>query len=176
MARLAVTSYLEEAEAKHGPEHADALWRRVQAGFILADSVRTTPRKWTEAVSTPTAWTEGIEVCEEDVNPTPSDDLSAASNNLLHLFRRKALATHGLHAGVGARIGGRPIGVWLDPEVMSEEGEEFIEALSNSRAWIKAGDADESRLFKEFSWGGRMFGVGLPLLLPYLCCWRRREC
>ncbi len=159
MARLAVTSYLESEESKHGPEHADMLWRRVQAGFILADSVRTTPRKFKEPVTTPPSWDEGIELSEEDLDHPPLVALTIASTNLLNLFKRKSAATKGLHSAVGARIGGRPISVWLSPEVMEEEGEDFLEVLANSPGWIKPGDSEGSRLYKEFSWGGRMFGV-----------------
>jgi hypothetical protein len=162
MARMAVTSYLESAESIHGPEVADALWRRVQAGFILADSVRTTPAKFNESVIDPPDWTQGIEVCDDDLDvPTPpqGEGLAECSTKLLKLFRRKADATQGLHASVAARIGGRPISAWLTSFILEEEGEEFIRALANSRAWICPGDAEKSRLFREFSWGGRMFGV-----------------
>ena len=163
MARMAVTSYLEAAERTHGPEVADILWRRVQSGFILADSVRTTPRKLDEKAITPIGWDEGIPICEEEVDKhstKPGMSLAECSGKLLTLFQRKAMATRGLHASAVAQIRGRPISVWLTPSVMDEEGEAFIKALANSWVWITPGKpADKSRLYREFSWGGKMFGV-----------------
>lgn len=167
MAKQAVEDFLHAAAKEHGPEAADKLWKRVQAGFIMADSVRTTPRTHRELAEgpqdTPKYWDEGIPLARDDLSPSVAHgaDRDALEAQLLDVFRAKAYAANGLHCTAPARIGGKRIGEWLTPESLAgESGEEFMRALALSRAWLRPGpNSHNSRLINECEWGGRMFGA-----------------
>ncbi|CCX10851.1 Similar to ATPase-like protein [Adineta vaga]; acc. no. ACD54603 [Pyronema omphalodes CBS 100304] len=111
---------------------AQALWRRVQAGFILAEGLPTTP--------------------------TPH---SPTILKLLEIFDRKAITAKPMHIACPAKIGGKngkTISEWLDPEKYHSHCHDFLIALAESR-WITPGEPEESRLLQELKWGGRMFGA-----------------
>jgi hypothetical protein len=164
MARIAVARFLADAERTHGPAASAALWRRVQAGYILADTVRTTPQTFAElaagATAEPDAWAAGVPLASDDFTHASAQDRSALEARLLAVFRGKAHAAQGLHCTAPARIGGRRIGEWLTPAGLDgAQGEEFMRALAGSRAWVRPGrDGHKSRLIRECEWGGKMFG------------------
>ncbi|KAF8543485.1 hypothetical protein BDD12DRAFT_726240, partial [Trichophaea hybrida] len=125
----AVVGLINAAETE---EEQAELWRRVQAGFILAESLPTTP--------------------------TPP---SRATNRIIELFGRKAVTARPMHTSCPAEIGGKSgktLAQWLDPDVYNQHCMVFIQALVNSR-WIVRGDPKNSKLIQELRWGGRMFGA-----------------
>jgi len=166
------------AEEKHGKAAADRLWRRVQVGFVLADSVRTTPKTFNEmeqeaataAVNgqkqahpeRPLFWDEGVPLSKQDLRPLEMTTRKAKEDAVLAIFRKKAYSAMGLHSACMGRIAGRKIGEWLTPQVLDDETEacRFMDGLASSPVWIKKGPGYErSKLLKEFEWGGRMFGA-----------------
>lgn len=177
MALLAVIDFLRDAQEKQGKAAANRLWRRVQAGYTLADSVRTTPKTYKELeqekdeqivsgpnrpLKEPLFWKEGVPLAKEDLRPTQLKTRHEKEQAMLRIFRNKATGAKGLHSSCMGRVGGRRIGEWLDPDVLAdpEQARQFIEGLAHSPVWIKKGkDYESSRLIREFEWGGRMFGA-----------------
>lgn len=174
MARMAVSDFLSSA-IDNGATEAEVarLWKRVQSGYVLADSVRTTPRTFKELAEEgptpdPECWTRGIPLSHEDIYGPFDTNTGASSrdhrekleNELLSIFRAKSHAAKGLHCTAPGRIGGKRIGEWLDEEHLEGDGgETFMRALADSPVWIRRGqDSDKSRLIRECEWGGRMFG------------------
>jgi hypothetical protein len=140
----------------------------VQAGFALADTIRTTPKNHEElSINDDTVPQFFIDIplnvplqAEEQNALDKSEKLAIIQEQLLNIFRQKAYAAQGLHCQAPAKIAGRKIGDWLTPgELEGEGGRNFIEALGKTRAWIRRGEEyAQSRLIKECEWGGRMFG------------------
>ncbi|KAI5809317.1 ATPase-like protein [Pyronema omphalodes] len=123
---------------------AEALWRRVQAGFLLAEGLPTTP--------------------------TPH---SQNTLKLLEIFDRKAVTAKPMHIACPAKIGGKngkTITEWLDPEKYHDHCHDFLVALAESR-WVVPGDPEESRLYQELQWGGRMFGAFTNDEVAVLSAW-----
>ncbi|KAI5776510.1 ATPase-like protein [Geopyxis carbonaria] len=123
-----------------GPEQ-NQLWRRVQAGYILAEGLPTTP--------TP---------------PSPTT-LSVAA-----MWGRKAPWARPSHAVCRANIGGKTLGEWLDPAVYPQHSHDFLTAMAASR-WVAPGDPDASKLLRELRWGGRMFGAFTPSEIATVSQW-----
>jgi hypothetical protein len=141
MGREAVVGLINAAETE---EEQAELWRRVQAGFILAESLPTTP--------------------------TP---LSRATKRIIELFGRKAVTARPMHASCPAKIGGKggkTLAQWLDPEVYNKHYMDFLQALTDSR-WIVRGDPKNSKLIQELRWGGRMFGAFTAEEVDVLWMW-----
>jgi hypothetical protein len=155
LARVAVERFLEGIRQRDGQEAMEAMWRRVQAGVILADGLPTTPcaprefkldpasRVWRPAVSSGTA-------------PAPT----LLETRLVALLRRKATAAEKMHCPSRLLIKGNTIEQWLDPLTMTaEKGLDFVRALAEKKPWVVAGDSLSSKLVQELEWGGRMFGA-----------------
>lgn len=168
MALLAVTDFIESAEKLHGSAAADRLWKRVQAGYVLADSVRTTPKTFRELeaekispVPPPPFFAEGVPLARDKMAPLPAEGREVLESRLLQVFRAKAHAAKGLHSATPAKIGQKKVGEWLSPEGLEgEEGDKFMRILAESSMWIRPGqEAHKSRLIKECEWGGKMFGA-----------------
>lgn len=113
-------------------EEQNTVWKRVQAGFILASELPN--------------------------NPAPRSDLDRAVEKL---FGEKTMAAHSLHAICSAKIGGqkgKTLSDWLNPSQYPLHSLVFLRALANSR-WIVRGKPEKSKLIRELKWGGRMFGA-----------------
>lgn len=144
MGRIAVEQYLSQVEAAEGVAKRDEMWRRVQAGVVLADTLPTTP--WGPRQFDPHTWTP---VADSLPPPTKLENAVAA------LFLRKAPASAKMHCTSRIRIGGRSLESWLDPAAIDiQRSLDFVRCLSGKDR-IRAG----SRLMKEIEWGGRMFGA-----------------
>ena len=172
MARMAISDFLASVQEVHGQEETNKIWRRIQAGYHLADSVRTTPKTFKEigdvhVLEDLASWDEGVTLSEEvQQQENSSGDhnyLEDLEQRLLAIFRAKAHAAQGLHSTAAGKIAGRSIGEWLTPEgLQGDQGIAFMEALGSSRAWIIRGeDYQRSRLIKQCEWGGKMFGSAL---------------
>ncbi|KAK6343982.1 hypothetical protein TWF696_007633 [Orbilia brochopaga] len=114
------------------PADEDAMWRRVQAGYILAQGL--------------------------PVHPQP---MTATETAVLDMFAGKCGPAKSAHQCCRAPIGsqkGMKLGDWMDPESWEKRKYGFLEALSSS-SWISPGSPARSRLIKEVMWKGRMFGA-----------------
>lgn len=143
MAMAAVTDYIDLIEREQGPEAAHTAWRRVQAGYILAEGLPTTP--------------ESPSLKIEPNEPFPRTEAEAA---LLNIFAAKAFVAHKIHCNSRLKIGRRSLVDWLEPKAFASKGwqKEFLHDLGNCKPWVIKGDSQQSRLVKELSWEGKMFG------------------
>ena len=142
MAMQAVVDYMQHCTNANGEAAAQEAWRRVQAGFIFSESLATSP-------DTPYR--------ESSFSSTYHNKHTA---EVIKLFTAKASVAGGLHAGCKIRIKGRPLADWLDAHALGskQRQREFLEALGNSRPWVRKGDSGASKLVQELSWNGKMFG------------------
>lgn len=156
LARLAVERYLEGVRSDSGDEAVQAAWKRVQAGFLLADCLPTTP--WSpiefEQINKSTSWRP---VITPSATPKPANKTEA---EMAKLMQRKAVAAEKMHCPSRMTIKKKTIEQWLDPKSLTEEKAlEFVRAMAEARVMVKKGDVAGSRLMKELEWGGRMFGA-----------------
>ena len=143
MAMAAVADYIELIEQDEGAEAAHIAWRRVQAGYILAEGLPTIP--------------ESPSLKLEPQGPFPCTETEAA---LLNIFAAKAFVAHKIHCNSRLKIGRRSLINWLEPNAFADKQwqKEFLHDLGNCKPWVIKGDSEKSRLVKELSWEGKMFG------------------
>jgi hypothetical protein len=143
MAMAAVTDYIDRVERDDGVEAAQIAWRRVQAGYILAEGLPTTPES------------PSLKVKPEE--PFPRTETEA---ELLGIFAAKAFVAHKIHCNSRLKIGRRSLVDWLEPNAFADKQwqKDFLHDLSNCKPWVIMGDSEKSRLVKELSWEGKMFG------------------
>ncbi|KAL1791833.1 hypothetical protein ACET3X_009584 [Alternaria dauci] len=143
MAMAAVTNYIELVAEKEGEEAADIVWKRVQAGYILAEGLPTTP--------------ESPSLKTQPEEPFPHTNTEAA---LIEIFAAKSFVAHKIHCNSRLKIGRRSLVDWLEPEAFknAQWQREFLQDLSNCKPWVVKGNSEKSRLVKELSWEGKMFG------------------
>jgi hypothetical protein len=157
VARVAVENYLAGVREREGEEAEPAAWRRVQAGFILAEGLPTTPSgpieyRLTHDRNGLTSW---VPVPSQ---PTPP---SKIESQMVELFARKAAAAEKMHCPSKVLIGGHTIEDWLSPALFTaDRGLAFLRALGDKKPWvIKGKDSSQSKLVRELEWGGKMFGA-----------------
>jgi hypothetical protein len=143
MAMAAVADYIDLIEQNEGAEAAHIAWKRVQAGYILAEGLPTTP--------------ESPSLKVEAEGPFPRTETEAA---LLEIFAAKASVAHKIHCNSRLKIGRRSLVNWLEPKAFADRQwqKEFLQDLGNCKPWVIKGDSQKSRLVKELSWEGKMFG------------------
>lgn len=143
MAMAAVTNYIESIAEQEGEEAANIAWKRVQAGYILAEGLPTTPES------------PSLKVQAEE--PFPRTDTEAT---LIEIFAAKSFVAHKIHCNSRLKIGRRSLVDWLEPNAFKDAQwqKEFVQDLSNCSPWVIKGDNGKSRLVKELSWEGKMFG------------------
>lgn len=143
MAMGAVIKYLELVKSKHGDLAMQQAWKRVQVGYILSDGLPTAP--------TPTS-------VRDVANTLPVGKLES---QLIDIFKAKAAVAHKIHCGSKIKIGRHKLFDWLEPArfLVSKQWQiDFLHDLSNAKPWVLKGDSKQSRLIKELSWKGKMFG------------------
>jgi hypothetical protein len=147
MAMAAVANYIDMVEQEEGKDAAHVAWKRVQAGYILAEGLPTTP----ESPSLKTTKTTKTE------EPSPRTDTEAA---LLDIFAAKSFVAHKIHCNSRLKIGRRSLVDWLEPNAFKDPQwqKDFLQDLGNCKPWVIKGDSHKSRLVKELSWEGKMFG------------------
>jgi hypothetical protein len=170
MAMAAVCDYIDLVREREGDGAAAVAWRRVQAGYVLAEGLGTTPEMEGEQLPE----NEG-EKSLELVAPAHMEEAPLYVNakhyhrilkrtveegKVLEVFARKSAVAHKIHCGSRLRIGRRLLVEWLDPHAFEDVKwqKDFLEDLSNCKPWVIKGKSSESRLIKELSWKGRMFG------------------
>jgi len=120
-------------EAQPENERAD-IWKRVMAGYILAEGLPTTP----------------------DLTNVPLD------RQMSDLMYAKSLNSHQLHASSSVKIaGGQRLHEWLHPSNFTpgETNYTFLRQLGSATPWVVKGYPEKSLLMKEIRFGGRMFGA-----------------
>ena len=156
MATSAVTEYIDLIQQKEGPKAAHVAWKRVQAGYVLAEGLPTTPES--PSLKTPV---------EE---PFPSTEREAV---VVKIFAAKSFVAHKLHCNSRLRIGRRSLVDWLEPTAFKHPKwqEDFLHDLSNCKPWVIKGDSSNSRLLTELSWQGKMFGAFTNLEVETMRAW-----
>lgn len=144
MSMECVVEYIQKVSEMEGKEAAHTAWRRVQAGYILSE--------WLGCEGTQTA------EIPQKLDSMPCDQLES---RVSEIFRAKAEAAQGIHAGCKAKIGNRLLDDWLSPSSLRDEKWQpsFLQALATSKPLVYPGDSNKSRLVKELRWGGKMFGT-----------------
>lgn len=120
---------------------ATTTWRRIQAGYALS---AYQGRSIEENLLT-------------TANP-PSSLPGRYDAEIVRMLVAKAAVAQKTHSACCARIKGKPLAQWLDPEVL-ESGSGIVQELSNAYPWVVKGRPQQSRLIREISRGGKMFGA-----------------
>lgn len=143
MALAAVVDYITMVEQDDGEEAAQTAWKRVQAGYILAEGLPTTPES------------PSLKVAVQ--HPFPRNKTERA---MLHIFAAKSFVAHKIHCNSRLKIGRRSLVDWLEPSAFKdpEWQMDFLHDLSRCKPWVVQGHSEKSRLVKELSWEGKMFG------------------
>lgn len=145
MAIAAVIDYITLIERIKGQAAANIAWKRVQAGYLLAEGLPTTPES------------PSLKTKSNDASLFPR---SETEKQLLEIFTAKCTVAHKIHCNSRLQIGRRSLVDWLEPRAFADPNwqKEFLHDLSNCKPWIIKGNSDTSKFVKELSWEGRMFG------------------
>lgn len=145
MAMNTVVNYINLVERTDGTEAAEVAWRRVQAGYILAEGLPTIPES------------PSLRKGSKSADTFPR---SATESALINIFAAKSAVAHKIHCNSRLKIGRRSLVDWLEPGAFakSEWQKDFLRDLSNCKPWVIKGSSSKSKLVKELSWEGRMFG------------------
>jgi hypothetical protein len=156
MAMAAVADYIETVERTEGSEAAHVAWKRVQAGYILAEGLPTTPES------------PSLKVPAVELFPRTSTE-----GAMVDIFAAKSFVAHKIHCNSRLRIGRRSLVDWLEPNAFKDTQwqKEFLHDLSNCKPWIIKGDSSQSRLVKELSWEGKMFGSFTQVEVEVVKAW-----
>ncbi|KAF3313127.1 hypothetical protein TWF173_006301 [Orbilia oligospora] len=141
--------YLELIQKRDGDAAAKHTWKRIQVGYILSKGLPTAP------VCPKFRTLKTVLPTEREIFPRNSLEAE-----VIRIFKAKALVSQKIHCNSKIKFGGRTITEWLIPNGLESQQHQiqFLDALSNAEPWIFKGDSDKSRLMKELSWQGRMFG------------------
>ncbi|MCJ1357577.1 MAG: hypothetical protein MMC33_007573 [Icmadophila ericetorum] len=143
MALRIVVNYLELIRRTNGDETVQRLWKGIQAGFMLSQSLSAA------ACHLPRSAPDADQIlCKEH------------ESALARIFQSKAFAAHRVHCDSKMKVGRRTLNEWLDPNAMSSIcwQLEFLHDLSNAKHLVRRGESSRSRIMQEISWRGRMFG------------------
>jgi hypothetical protein len=156
MAMAAVANYVDTVEHDEGLEAARIAWKRVQAGYVLAEGLPTTPE------------CPSFKKPVEDLFPRTATEAS-----MIHIFAAKSFVAHKIHCNSRLRIGRRSLVDWLEPNAFKDAHwqKDFLYDLSNCQPWIIKGDSSKSRLVKELSWEGKMFGSFTQIEVAIVEAW-----
>lgn len=147
MAAHTVAEYMSHVTQRETPAMVTTTWRRIQAGYALSAHQSNGVKRELRVTSTPTS-----------IRPPPSGLYDA---EIVRILVAKAAVAHKIHSACRARIGGKPLAHWLNPEVLKSESRRYqtVQELSNAYPWIIKGRPRQSRLIREVCCGGKMFGA-----------------
>ena len=156
MAMAAVAAYIDLTEQEEGAEAANTAWKRIQAGYILAEGLPTTPESPSQR--------------KEAREQFPRTESEAA---LLDIFVAKSFVAHKIHCNSRLKIGRRSLVDWLEPKAFADKQwqREFLFDLSNCKPWVIKGNSEKSRLVNELSWEGKMFGSFTQMEVEVVKTW-----
>jgi hypothetical protein len=134
-----VVEYLDHVGREPDSEGLQVAWNRVRAGYVLSKFL-------TEATN-------------QLPSPQPTE-FSRREEAVIKIIASKAQAAQKIHCGSRTRIGDYHISRWLDKERIRQRTwqNQFLKALSNTGSLVLKGRSADSRLVKEISWGGKMYG------------------
>ncbi|KAF7854666.1 hypothetical protein EAF04_010235 [Stromatinia cepivora] len=147
MALQSVLRYVDDVRESEGEAAAQQIWKRIQAGYILSESVLNAAESHSHA------------------RPVSGVDVMFPSNKrekeVIDIFKAKASVAHKIHCNSKAMIGRRSLIDWLAPEafVSKQWQMEFLDDLANAKRWVWKGHSSKSSLVRELSWKGKMFGA-----------------
>ena len=143
MAMAAVTNYIEMVAKHDSEEAAHVAWKRVQAGYILAEGLPTTPES------------PSLKIEAEELFPRTKTEAA-----LVDIFAAKSFVAHKIHCNSRLKIGRRSLVDWLEPNAFRNKQwqRDFLHDLGNCKPWVIKGSSERSRLIKELVWEGKMFG------------------
>ena len=143
MAMRVVVNYLEFVRKTEGELVAQKAWKRIQAGFILSQSL-------------------GSAACHLRTSNPDTDQIpwSMQESALARIFVSKTFAAHRVHCDSRMRVGRHTLNEWLDPKAMSSRHWQmtFLQDLRSAKHLVRRGESSKSKLIEEMSWRGRMFG------------------
>lgn len=143
MAMEAAVGFIEQMREKGGDQAAQQAWKRVQAGFILAEGLPSTPQS-------------------PSLKPPAVDSFpcNAREAEVVKIFQAKAPVAHKIHCNSKLKIGRHSLIDWLEPTAFASKQwqMDFLEDLGNMKPWVRKGDSKNSWLIRELSWEGKMFG------------------
>lgn len=167
MALQNVIDYLELIKASELPSVLEEHWRRVQAGYILSQSLAVSPCDG-RAVSGSSSPSNSRRVRQI----VPTDSLT---RQIIEIFKGKSTVSPKYHCQSKVKIGNRTLAEWLDSTLWMHDDEqkhiELLGALAKSKRWVQPGMGSASKLVQELSWGGRMFGAFTNEELDALIAW-----
>lgn len=148
MATHAVTRYLDLIRSTEGEEAVQKAWKRIQTGYIMSQTLG-----------------DGSPKLRKDTaaHPNPAILINPLSGQLMDIFKAKAAVSQKFHYQSKVHIGSYALSEWLDPALWeAADGRQqirLLNILSQAKPWVVAGNSEKSRILKELSWGGRMFGA-----------------
>lgn len=143
IAMQAVAKYIELVQQAQGMLSAQQAWKRVQAGFILSKGLSAGPECPSRRTSAVNSFPRNIHEAE-----------------VVRIIKAKAPVAHKIHCSSRMKIGGRKLVDWLEPQAFARKQwqMDFMDHLGNMKPWVYKGDSNKSKLMKELSWEGKMFG------------------
>ena len=156
----AISTYLSHINETLGPNEAAIHWRRIQAGFILAEGLPTTPVSPSILISKQQKLQQQQQG-QEQKEQEDTLEFTEMEQKVVKIFNEKAPAAHKVHCSSKMKFGGKTLVEWLNPEQFKDPKiqKQFLEKLSNLKPWVVKGNVSSSLLVKEIVWGGRMFGA-----------------
>ena len=156
MAMQVVIDYVRHIQETEGASVAQQVWRRVQTGFILSENLASSP---------------GDLVGGGDY----LDDVYLDNNEvgINKIFKAKAVVAHRLHCSSRVKIQNKALVEWLEPEAFQSRRwqKDFLDALAETRPWIRKGESNKSKLVAELCWNGKMFGSFTQAEVQTLARW-----
>jgi len=140
VAMEAVLGYIEQIQRTHGDYAAQEAWKRIQAGYILSEGLPYYPKQSKSAI-----------------NAFPRNECEA---EMAKILKAKARVAQKIHCGSRMKIGRQTLVNWLESQSLASQQRQmdFLDDLSKTKPWICKGDSCKSKLIRELSWKGKMFG------------------
>jgi hypothetical protein len=166
MALLNVINYLEMIKATECQKVFDESWKRVQAGYILSQTLAVSP---CDGIELPNSEMQLSRAAMRDVTIDP------LTLQIIEIFKNKSSISQKYHYQSKVRIGSRSLFEWLDSRLWEHDDHdkhlELLDALSRAKRWVCPGSGSESMLVQELFWGGRMFGAFTAKQVHTLIAW-----
>lgn len=147
-----VTEFLDCVERESGAENLQVAWNRVRAGYIFS---------------------KHLDAATSRLRSPPAADLSPREEAVIKIITGKARVAQKIHCGSRIMVGSHHISHWLDRERLRERTwqTQFLQTLSNTGSLVRRGCSASSKLIKEISWGGKMFGSFTDLEVTAIRQW-----
>jgi hypothetical protein len=147
-----VTEYLDRIEQETDARNLQVTWNRVKAGYLLSRYLIASINRFRYPVAA---------------------SLNLYEKAVMNVIAGKARVAQKMHCRSRIKIGGHHLSHWLDKDRLREPTWqiEFIRALSNTADLVRKGHSLDSKLVKQLSWGGKMFGAFTDLEVKAIRQW-----